>query len=145
MRSGKAPSRQHVHSKQHKMVWQKCFKIVHTLALLFCLLTALPSHYPAVSLPCRLTTLPSHCPAQYDVVTDFLCLAAACATIEDYKAALVRLHALLKPGGKTVLYTVHCKDALTPASYPVGPHNFLPYVSQGMSFSSHWSMLAFMM
>ena len=89
--------------------------------------------------------IPTEYVAQYDVVTDFLCLPAACATIEDYKAALVRLHALLKPGGKIVLYTVHCKDALTPASYPVGPHNFLPYVSQGMSFSSHWSMLAFMM
>ena len=37
---------------------------------------------------------------QYDIVTDFLCLASACATKEDYVAALVRLHALLKPGGK---------------------------------------------
>ena len=37
---------------------------------------------------------------QYDIVTDFLCLVCTCATREDFVAALVRLHALLKPGGK---------------------------------------------
>ena len=62
---------------------------------------------------------------QYDIVTDFLCLVSACATTEDYTAALVRLHALLKSGGKIVLYTPeYKKNPLTPVSYPVGPHNF---------------------
>ena len=61
---------------------------------------------------------------QYDIVTDLLCLPAACATKEDYKAALVRLHALLKPGGKIMLYTPETKEALIPASYHVGPHSF---------------------
>ena len=68
--------------------------------------------------------IPTECMNQYDIVTEFLCLTAACATREDYKAALVRLHALLKSGGKIVLYTVQCKDEPTQVSYPVGPHNF---------------------
>ena len=68
--------------------------------------------------------IPTEYVDQYDIATDFLCLPAACATIEDYKAALVRLHALLKPGGKIVLYTPECKEAQIPASYCVGPHNF---------------------
>ena len=34
-----------------------------------------------------------------------MCLVSGCALREDYVAALVRLHALLKPGGKIVLYT----------------------------------------
>ena len=61
---------------------------------------------------------------QYDIVTDFFCLVCACATTEDYTAALVRLHALLKPGGKIILYTPEVEDALTPISYPVGPYKF---------------------
>ena len=61
---------------------------------------------------------------QYDIVTDFLCLVSACATTEDYTAALVRLHALLKSGGKIVLYTPEYGNTLAPVSYPVGPHNF---------------------
>ena len=61
---------------------------------------------------------------QYDVVTDFFCLVSACATTEDYTAALVRLHALLKSGGKIVLYTPETEDGLTPVSYVVGSHNF---------------------
>ena len=68
--------------------------------------------------------IPTEYVDQYDIATDFLCLPAACATIEDYKAALVRLHALLKPGGKILLYTPECKEAQIPASYCVGPHNF---------------------
>ena len=59
----------------------------------------------------------------YDIVTDFLCLVTACATREDYTAALVRLHALLKSGGKIVLYTPETNTP-TPFSYPVGPHKF---------------------
>ena len=77
--------------------------------------------------PCDVTRdppIPTEYVDQYDIVTEFLCLTAACATKEDYKAALVRLHALLKSGGKIVLYTVLCKDAPTHASYPVGPHTF---------------------
>ena len=61
---------------------------------------------------------------QYDIVTDFLCLVSACATTEDYVAALVRLHALLKPGGKIVLYTPEKTEAPTSASYPVGSQKF---------------------
>ena len=61
---------------------------------------------------------------QYDIVTDFLCLVSSCATTEDYVAALVRLHALLKPGGKIVLYTPEKEEAPTPASYPVGSQRF---------------------
>ena len=68
--------------------------------------------------------IPTEYVDEYDIVTEFLCLTAACTTKEDYKAALVRLHALLKSGGKIVLYTVHCKDAPTQASYPVGSHTF---------------------
>ena len=68
--------------------------------------------------------IPTEYMDQYDIVTEFLCLTVACATTENYKAAFVRLHALLKPGGKIMLCTVHYKDAPTQASYPVGPHNF---------------------
>ena len=78
-------------------------------------------------LPCDVNQdppTPTECVNQYDVVTDLLCLPAACGTKEDYKAALVRLHALLKPGGKIVLYTPESEEAQIPASYPVGPHNF---------------------
>ena len=77
--------------------------------------------------PCdvnRDPSIPTQYMNQYDIVTDLLCLPAACATKEDYTAALVRLHALLKPGGKIVLYTPECKEAPIPASYGVGPHNF---------------------
>ena len=68
--------------------------------------------------------IPTEYVNQYDIVTDFLCLVSACATTEDYTAALVRLHALLKSGGKIVLYTPEYENTLTPVSYPVGPHNF---------------------
>ena len=61
---------------------------------------------------------------QYDIVTDIFCLVSACATTEDYTAALVRLHALLKSGGKIVLYTPEVENTLTPVSYPVGPYKF---------------------
>ena len=69
--------------------------------------------------------IPNEYVDQYDIVTDFLCLVSACATTEDYTAALVRLHTLLKPGGKIVLYTPeYCGNTLTPVSYPVGPYQF---------------------
>ena len=68
--------------------------------------------------------IPTQYVDQYDIVTDFLCLVSACATTEDYTAALVRLHALLKSGGKIVLYTPEYGNTLVPVSYPVGPYNF---------------------
>jgi len=68
--------------------------------------------------------IPTEYVDQYDIVTDFFSLVSACATTEDYTAALVRLHALLKSGGKIVLYTPENADALTTVSYVVGPHNF---------------------
>ena len=74
--------------------------------------------------PCDATRDPPIPPQymdQYDVVTDILCLVSACATREDYAAALVRLHALLKPGGKIVLYTPERKEV---AFYPVGSLKF---------------------
>ena len=70
--------------------------------------------------------IPSQYVGQYDIVTAFLCLTAACATREDYVAALVRLHALLKSGGKIVLYTTDRKEQVTPTptSYTVGSQEF---------------------
>ena len=70
--------------------------------------------------------IPPQYVGQYDLVTAFLCLTAACATSEDYVAALVRLHALLKSGGKIVLLNADRREQDTPtqASYPVGSHEF---------------------
>ena len=53
-------------------------------------------------------------------------LTAACATREDYVAALVRLHALLKSGGKIVLYAADRKEQVTPTPtlYTVGSQEF---------------------
>ena len=58
---------------------------------------------------------------QYDIITTFLCLISACATREDYMAALVRLCALLKPGGKIALFTTESKAS---GFYPVGSQMF---------------------
>ena len=70
--------------------------------------------------------IPPEYVGQYDIVTAFLCLSVACATREDYVAALVRLHALLKSGGKIVLLNADRKeqDTLTQASYTVGSQEF---------------------
>ena len=70
--------------------------------------------------------IPQEYVGQYDIVTAFLSLTAACATREDYVAALVRLHALLKSGGKIVLYTTDRKEQVTPTptSYTVGSQEF---------------------
>jgi len=69
--------------------------------------------------------IPAECVDEYDIVTSFLCLICACATEDDYVAALVRLCALLKPGGTIVLYSIEWKpSAPTPASYPVGSQKF---------------------
>ena len=62
---------------------------------------------------------------QYDVVTAFLCLMSACSTREDYMAALVKMSALLKPGGKIVLYTAERKESYSSnSSYRVGSQKF---------------------
>ena len=75
--------------------------------------------------------------SEYDIVTDFLCLVSVCATTVDYNAALVRLHVLLKSGGKIVLYTSETGNAITPVSYPVGPHNFFGLrISRDVIFKS---------
>ena len=77
--------------------------------------------------PCDVTRdppIPQQYVDEYDVVTEFMCLVSACATREDYVAALVRLHALLKPGGKIVLYTPERKKTPIQGSYPVGPYEF---------------------
>ena len=78
--------------------------------------------------PCDVNSdppIPTEYVGEYDIVTSFLCLVCACATEEDYVAALVRLHALLKPGGTIVLFSVAKKpSAPTPASYPVGSQKF---------------------
>ena len=79
--------------------------------------------------PCDVNSdppIPAQYVDQYDIITAFLVLAAACATQEDYVAALVRLHALLKPGGAIVLYASEMNEPPTqpPFSYPVGSHNF---------------------
>ena len=68
--------------------------------------------------------IPTEYVDEYEVVTDFFCLVSACAMTEDYTAALVRLHALLKPGGKIVLNTPEHENTLTPVSYLVGPYQF---------------------
>ena len=70
--------------------------------------------------------IPQEYVGQYDIVTAFLSLTAACATREDYVAALVRLHALLKSGGKIVVYTTDRKEQVTPTptSYTVGSQEF---------------------
>ena len=70
--------------------------------------------------------IPPQYVGQYDIVTAFLCLSAACATSEDYVAALVRLHALLKSGGKIVLLNADIVEqvTLTQSSYTVGSQEF---------------------
>ena len=92
--------------------------------------------------------IPTEYVDEYDIVTDLLCLNAACATKEDYTAALVRLHALLKPGGKIVLHTVESENTLhNPSLIPCWASLFLCLncVSQDFSFSSRWNTLVFMM
>jgi len=76
--------------------------------------------------PCDINSdppIPTEYVDQYDIVTDFLCLLCACATREDYVAALVRLCALLKPGGTILLYTCEWKPFTSPI-FPVGSHKF---------------------
>ena len=78
--------------------------------------------------PCDVNSdppIPAEYVDEYDIVTSFLCLICACATEDDYVAALVRLCALLKPGGTIALYSIEWKpSAPTPASYPVGSQKF---------------------
>ena len=78
--------------------------------------------------PCDVNSdppIPAEYVDEYDIVTSFLCLLDACATEEDYDAALVRLCALVKPGGTIVLYTLEDEPSVPmPVSYPVGSHRF---------------------
>ena len=78
--------------------------------------------------PCDVNSdspIPAEYVDKYNIVTAFLCLVCACATEEDYDAAVVRLHALLKPGGTIVLFSVERKPSTpTASSYPVGSHKF---------------------
>ena len=82
--------------------------------------------------PCDVNSdppIPAQYVDQYDIITSFLVLGSACATQEDYVAALVRLHALLKPGGAIVLYASEMNETPTQPrlsydSYRVGSHNF---------------------
>ena len=70
--------------------------------------------------------IPPEYVGQFDIVTAFLCLSAACATREDYVAALVRLCTLLKSGGKIVLLNADIMEQDTPTqtSYTVGSQEF---------------------
>jgi len=54
--------------------------------------------------------IPSQYVDQYDIVTEFLCLPAACATKEEYIAALFQLCALVKPGGTILLCEFEGKE-----------------------------------
>ena len=72
-------------------------------------------------------------------------IATACLPLvarEDYVAALVRLHALLKSGGKIVLFTTDWKEQVTPTptSYTVGSQEFFE-----ISFLSPWNRPDFAM
>ena len=78
--------------------------------------------------------IPTEYVDQYDIITDFFCLVCACATTEDYKAALIRLYAFVKSGGKIVLYTTETEDALTLYHILWGLIISLPCVSQVTSF-----------
>ena len=63
----------------------------------------------------------------YDVIVCCLCLSAACATKDEYRAAVSKLLSLLVPGGKIVLLCAHAQgqDSQSEASYyPVGSANF---------------------
>ena len=75
---------------------------------------------------------------QYGIAT---ALKAACAMREDFMAALVRLHVLLKPGGKTVLCIAEKKESYSsmPGSYTVGSQMFLTCASQQNSHASQWN------
>ena len=82
--------------------------------------------------PCDVNSdppIPAEYVDQYDIVTDFLCLVSACATKEDYVAALVRLCDLLKPGGTIMLYTGEGKPLVpyTPSTYGVGSQTFFDW------------------
>jgi len=68
--------------------------------------------------------IPTQYVDQYDIVTEFLCLPAACATKEEYIAALFRLCALVKPGGTILLCEGEGKEVPTRTSYLVGSRNF---------------------
>lgn len=60
----------------------------------------------------------------YDVIISSLCLQTACATKEEYKAAMPKLLRLLKPGGKIALLCAASQKQNQPTSYCVGSARF---------------------
>ena len=62
--------------------------------------------------------------SQYDIVTEFNCLPAACTTKEEYLAAMFRLCALVKPGGVIMLCEGEGKESPTLISHRIGSQNF---------------------
>ena len=68
--------------------------------------------------------IPTQYVNQYDIITEFSCLPAACTTKEEYLAALFRLCALVKPGGMIVLCEREGKDSPTRMTYRVGTQTF---------------------
>ena len=60
----------------------------------------------------------------FDIISSSLCLENACATREDYAAAVKRLSSLLKPGGRLVMYSTERKPSSAPGFYEVGEHKF---------------------
>ena len=64
----------------------------------------------------------------YDVVLVCLCLTAACSTKDEYRAALVKLSKLLRPGGKIVIVSAERPEITETSSYPVGSKTFLDLI-----------------
>ena len=60
----------------------------------------------------------------YDVIISSLCLQTACATKDEYTAAMPKLLQLLKPGGKIALLGVESRRPNAPTSYCVGSARF---------------------
>ena len=63
--------------------------------------------------PCDITKdplLPQEYLHHYDIVQSFLCLQAACETMEDCFACIARMASVVKPGGKIALYFIDHKE-----------------------------------
>ena len=61
---------------------------------------------------------------EYDIVHCFVCLEGVSSNKEEYKENILKLEALIKPGGKLLLYTVNREEKPEPAAYSVGKHWF---------------------
>ena len=62
----------------------------------------------------------STCPGPYDIVLDSLCLGDACHTVEEFKSGIVKLLALLKPGGTMMTMLSERKMNTETGKYTVG-------------------------